>query len=100
MSARVITVVDAKVDPAREGEFLDGYRRMAEGPRPEGLLHSELLRGQDGSWRIETTWRDLDTIKAARSSGARPAALDLVERVGAQHTHSWYTLEQSHEFSG
>lgn len=97
MGAFVVTAVDATVDPAREAEFLEGYRQMIDADKPEGLVRSELLRGQGGAWRIQTTWRDLDTLLANRTSGKRPAALDLLERVGAEHSHTWFTVEQSYE---
>ena len=92
----VVTIVDAIVDPAREADLLDGYRQMNAQPKPDALLRSELLRGQEGAWRIQTTWRDMDALVAARKSGLRPAALELIERIGAEHTHAWYTMEQSY----
>ncbi|MEI6362551.1 MAG: antibiotic biosynthesis monooxygenase [Actinomycetes bacterium] len=97
MAARVVTVVDARVDPARDAELIAGYQSMNEGARLDGLLRSELLRGQDGIWRIQSTWRDMDALAALRSSGVRPAALDLFESVEAQHSHGWFTVEQAYE---
>jgi hypothetical protein len=91
----VVTAIDITVDPAREADLLDGYRQMVAGPRPEGLVSSELLRGQEGAWRIQTTWRDLDTLRAARTSGARPAAADLLDRIGIDHTHTWFVVEDA-----
>jgi heme-degrading monooxygenase HmoA len=93
---RIVTVVDAVVDEAREAELVEGYQRMAEGDRPEGILRSELLRGQGGSWRILTTWQDMDALMAVRKSGYPPAAQELLKGVGAQQvSHDWYTVEQS-----
>lgn len=84
----VVTAVDAIVPSEREAELLEGFRRMTASRHPDGLLRTELLRGQDGHWRIQTTWRDLDTIKALRAAGEPPAAQDLLESVGATpHTH-------------
>ncbi len=97
MSSPIVTVVDARLDPAREAELLDGYRQMNEGVKPDGWLRSELLRGQDGAWRIQTLWRDLDSLIALRQSGVRPAALDLLERVGAEHSHGVFTVELGFE---
>jgi hypothetical protein len=97
MAARVVTVVDARVDAAREDDLMDGYRLMGEGGSPDGLLRTELLRGQEGMWRIQTTWRDMDALMALRSSGVRPAALDLLDSVDAEHSHAWFTVEQAYE---
>ena len=97
MSSPIVTVVDATVDPAREAELLEGYRQMNEDVKPDGWMRSELLRGQDGAWRIQTTWRDREAVIALRQSGVRPAALDLLERVGAEHSHGVYTVELSYQ---
>jgi hypothetical protein len=96
MGDQVVTVVDAQVDPAREDDLLDGYRRLNESEQPLGLVRSELLRGQGGYWRIQTTWQDLEALMALRSTGRPPAALELFESVGAEHTHAWFTVEQSY----
>ena len=92
---RIVTAVDAVVAPEREAELLDGFQQLTESARPEGLLSSVLLRGQEGRWRIETTWRDLETLKALRASGDRPAAADPVEQVGATHSHDVFSVERT-----
>jgi hypothetical protein len=94
---RLITSVSAVVDPSRETELITGFRELVTGPAPEGLLRSELLRGQDGTWRIQSLWRDREGLLAARKSGEPPAALELFRRVGADHTHDVFTVEVSHE---
>jgi hypothetical protein len=96
MSATIITTVDATIDPARDHELIEGFRRMNEGHRPEGLLRSELLRGQDGTWRLQTMWRDRESLMAVRNSGNRPAALALLESLGATHHHAVFVMEQSY----
>ena len=97
MSAPLVTTIDAKVQSEREQELLNGFRRMNEGDKPAGLLRSELLRGQDGAWRIQTTWRDMDALMALRNSGEPPAALALLDRIGAEHSHAVFTVEQSYD---
>ena len=97
MSTHVITVVDATIDPARETDLLAGFRALNEGERPAGLLRSQLLRGQDGAWRIETTWDSMEALMELRRAGRPPAALALLEGLGAEHTHAWFTVEQSDE---
>ncbi|MGV1003323.1 MAG: hypothetical protein ACOYEV_00865 [Candidatus Nanopelagicales bacterium] len=80
----VITAVSALVDPAREEELISGFRSIVEQVRPAGLIRSELLRGQEGRWLIQTLWSDLETLRGLRAAGGRPAAQDLFDRVGAQ----------------
>ncbi len=96
MGAEVVTAVDATVDPEREQDLLDGYRQMQEAPKPDGLLRSELLRGQGGLWRIQTTWRDRDALIAVRQSGRPPAALELLDRIGSEHSHGVFAVEESY----
>jgi hypothetical protein len=96
MGTPVVTTVDAKVDAALESDLLEGFRLMNEAGRPEGLVRTELLRGQDDAWRISTTWRDFDSLMALRRSGGTHAAVELFERVGAEHSHTWFAVEQSY----
>jgi hypothetical protein len=93
MSSSVVTTTDATIASNREAELLEGYRRMLLADQPDGMLRSELLRGQSGAWRIQTTWRDMVALQAVRDSGAAPAALALLDSVGAEHTHSWFIVE-------
>ncbi len=92
---RVVTVVDASIDPDRVADLLAGFEALVAGPTPDALVSSQLLRGADGTWRIETVWRDLDSLKALRSSGEAPSALALLDRLGAEHTHGFFTVERS-----
>ncbi len=96
MSATVITTIDTTIQPEREQELRDGFRQLNDGPKPDGLVRSELLRGQGGAWRLQTTWRGLDALLAVRNSGEPPAALALLDRLGAEHSHAVFTVEQSH----
>jgi hypothetical protein len=80
MTTRVVTIIDANVASDREQ-----------------MLRSELLRGQNGAWRIQTVWRDAEALMAVRNSGEPPAALALLDRLGAEHSHAVFTVEQSHD---
>jgi hypothetical protein len=64
--------------------------------KPDGLVRSELLWGQGGTWRLQTTWRDRGRPPALRDSGEPPAALALLDRLGAEDSHAVFTVEQSH----
>ena len=94
MSPRnIVTAVDAVVPRNREAELVEGFRRLGQVGAPDGLLRTELMRGQEGRWRIQTTWRDRDALMALRASGEPPAALRLLDSVGATHTHTVFTIE-------
>jgi len=86
-SEPVLTVITAAVEASREAELLDGFRRLLAGPLPDGVLRTELLRGREGTWRVETLWRDRGALESVRSGGDPPAALELFREVGADHTH-------------
>jgi hypothetical protein len=93
MSEQVVTIVSGRVEPDREAELIAGFEALAAFARPEGLIRSELQNGSDGTWRIETLWRDLDTLRELRLRGEPPAALALFERVGAEHSHRFMTVK-------
>jgi len=97
-TAKILTSVTAVVPAEREAAFLHGYRSMLDAPKPDGLLRSALLRGQNGTWLIQTLWRDRDAIAGARDpSKSLPPALALCEQVGATHSHEVLTVEDEYE---
>src|SRR5215213_6178639 len=67
MADQVLTEVSAVVAAERVDALRAAYRQLANEPLPEGLLRSELLRGLDGRWRIQTLWRDRAAIAALRA---------------------------------
>lgn len=96
MKEAVVTTIDATVQTEREQDLLAGFVEMIQALKPDGLLRTELLRGQAGAWRIQTTWRDRDALMAVRNSGMPPAALALLDRLGAEHSHGVFSVEQSY----
>ncbi|WP_306913165.1 MULTISPECIES: hypothetical protein [unclassified Arthrobacter] len=97
MSTPVVTAIDTTIKAEREQELLDGFSQLFTGQKPDGLIRAELLRGQGGAWRLQTTWRDLDAIMVLRNSGETPAALALLDRLGAEHSHAVFTVVQTHD---
>jgi hypothetical protein len=95
MDEQILTSVSAAVDPIRDGELVEGFNALLGGALPDGLVRTELLRGQDGTWRIQSLWRDRAALMTARETGERPAALVLFERVGAEHAHEVLTVAAS-----
>jgi hypothetical protein len=92
---QILTSVSAEVDLSSNSELVDGFSALVGGALPDGLVRTELLRGQDGTWRIQSLWRDRAALMAAREAGERPAALVLFERMGAQHAHEVSTVVAS-----
>jgi hypothetical protein len=93
--SELVTAAEGAVPPEREQELVDGFRDLVAPPLPDGLLRSELLRGQDGRWRIETRWRDREAIMAVRASGGGPAAQALFESLGVKPSHEFFVVEQT-----
>lgn len=84
MTGQVLTEVSAVVAQEREAELLAGYRALTAGSLPDGLVRTELLRGADGRWRIQTLWRDHAALDAVRAAPEPPAAPRLFRAVGAE----------------
>jgi len=97
VSPLVVTATDAKIDSAREAELVAGFRAINDSEVPDGVVRTELLRGQNDLWRIQTTWRDLDSVRAVRASGKPPAMQNLLESLGAEATHDFFVIEASYE---
>ncbi len=89
----MLTVADATVAEDRVAELVEGFRAMVGEGLPEGLLRTELLRGRDGRWRVQSLWRERADLDALRSSGKPPAALELFRSVGSEHTHDVFFVE-------
>jgi len=62
---RVITSIDAQIDPGREH-----------------LSARCCCAGKGGAWRIETTWRDFDALMAVRSNSRKPDHAWVNAKVG------------------
>jgi hypothetical protein len=94
----VLVAITADVPAGSEEDFVQGFRDLASGPAPPGMKRTELLRLREGGWRIQTLWESLDALLALRQSGTPPAALQLLDRIGAEHSHEVLFVEQSFEF--
>jgi quinol monooxygenase YgiN len=94
----ILTAVSAHVEGGRGDELVEAFERLAEGPRPDGLLRSELLRARDGRWVVQTLWRDRQSLDAMRATTDAPAAPQLFLDVGAEPTLE--VLEVAADLSG
>ncbi|KIQ61882.1 hypothetical protein TR51_21830 [Kitasatospora griseola] len=85
-SGRILTEVGAVVPADRRAALESAYRRLVDGPLPDGLLHTRLLRAEGGHWRIQTLWRDRAALDAMRAQPEPPAAPRLFREAGAEPT--------------
>jgi hypothetical protein len=83
MANQILTEVSARV-PETAGDVRAEFARLLEAPLPDGLLRTELLRGGDDEWRIQSLWRDQAALDAMRSGSEPPAAPALFKRLGAE----------------
>lgn len=84
MSSPVLTVVSATVSQERQMRLVEGFNGLLTHGFPDGLLRTELLRGPDDLWRIQTLWRDRAALDAMRAALEPPAAPALFREVGAE----------------
>ncbi|HET6877941.1 MAG TPA: hypothetical protein VFH38_10465 [Jatrophihabitans sp.] len=83
MAEEILTEVSAHV-PDASGNVAAEFGRLLTAPLPDGLLRTELLRGSDDEWRIQSLWRDQAALDAMRSGPEPPAAPALFKRLGAE----------------
>ncbi|HKT55486.1 MAG TPA: antibiotic biosynthesis monooxygenase [Microbacterium sp.] len=99
MSAQILTEVSAVVTEDREADLVAGFSALLSQELPDGLLRTELLRGADGAWRIQSLWRDRDALEAMRASPEPPAAPTLFRSVGADPTLSILVVAEGRRFA-
>ena len=58
VSGEILTEVSAVVASDRVVDLLDRFHRLLEHAMPDGLLRTELLRGDADTWRVQSLWRD------------------------------------------
>ena len=79
----VLTEVRATVEASQWEALVAAFEQLLAGPRPDGLLRTELLQAGD-EWRIQSLWRDREALAAMRSSTEEPAAPKLFRELGAR----------------
>ena len=84
MSSPVLTVVAATVEEDAHDHVVRGFRELLTGSMPDGLIRTELLRGPEGRWCIQTLWRDQAALDAMRAGPEPPAAPALFRTVGSE----------------
>ena len=96
MNRRILTVVSATVDTNREAELVAGFRSLLVDSVPDGLLHTQLLKGANGGWQIQTLWRDRAALEKMRAASEPPAAPRLFRSVGAEPMLQIFELMVEH----
>ena len=99
MNPRILTVVSAMVDAGRESELLTGFHSLVGAPVPDGLLRTQLLRGDGGDWQIQSLWTDRDALDRMRAGSEPPAAPQLFRSVGADPSLRIFEVTVEHGFS-
>ncbi|MGZ0151682.1 antibiotic biosynthesis monooxygenase [Kribbella sp. WER1] len=90
----ILTEVSATIEPDRVPELLEGFRKLAHEPRPDGLLQSRLVQQDDTHWRIQTLWRDHAALDAMRAGSEPPAAPRLFAALGAEPALTVLTVHE------
>jgi DNA-binding response OmpR family regulator len=87
----IVTVVEGRVPEERSGVFQAAYATLLTMPIPNGLITTQLLRdmGDSEAWRIETVWRDRESIDAMRAQGT-PLAVKLFRDAGVEPSVSLF----------
>jgi hypothetical protein len=80
----VMAEVNVRVAAKHEARLIAAYHRLIAQPLPDGLLQTELLRGEDGRWRIQTLWRDRVAMDVMRAASGGPTAPRLFRELSAE----------------
>lgn len=80
----ILTEVTASLPDDRADEVEAAFAAILSGPIPAGLVRTELLRGPEGRWRIQSLWRDTAALDAMRSLPDPPAAPTMFRTLGVE----------------
>ncbi|MFJ1702766.1 antibiotic biosynthesis monooxygenase [Kitasatospora sp. NPDC088346] len=95
MSEQVLSEVSGRIAEDREAGFVTAYRALVAGELPDGLLRTELLRGPDRHWRVQSLWRDLAALEAVRADPKMAAAPRLFREAGSEPDLAVFALMTS-----
>jgi len=81
----LLTVLEARVAPDREGALQQAYDDATHESVPPGLVRSTLLRVANDRtlWRIETLWRSREALETMRGTGT-PRGIQIFRAAGAE----------------
>jgi len=91
MTENICSVTSATVPPESEAAIAEAYR-MATSTLPHMVLHTVLVKGEAGDWRIITLWRSRKQLEEYRRSVDTPAAVKIFRDAGAEPTVRVYEV--------
>jgi quinol monooxygenase YgiN len=89
----ILTMLEARVAPAREAALQAAYRDAAQDVLPRGLVRSTLVRSSNDRtmWRIETLWESREALDAMRGTGT-PRGVLIFRAAEAEPTFSAFEV--------
>jgi heme-degrading monooxygenase HmoA len=100
MPHKILTEVTAVLAEDRAVDVVSAFDELLRRPTPDGLLRTELLRGQGGQWRIQSLWRDREAVDAMRAGSDPPAAPALFRQLGADPTLNVFEVRSTYDVLG
>ena len=90
----VLTVLEANVEPGREGDLQRSFREAADSPIPPFILGSRLVRSlaDPTLWRVMTEFASMADLEAMRATGETPRGVVMFNEAGAQPTLALYEI--------
>jgi heme-degrading monooxygenase HmoA len=81
----VITILQARVAPEKEGALEQEYRQRI-GQLEAGIVQTFLLRDarDPAQWQIATVWRSREALDEMRKSGQTPVGVLIFRQAGAE----------------
>lgn len=98
MRPRVVTAIDARATHSARRSCSTGTGRRTTASSPWAFCARSSCAGSVAPGRFrDDVGRDFDALMPVRKTGRPPAALELLDRLGAEQSHEVFTVEQSHE---
>jgi hypothetical protein len=90
----VMSIVRGVVPLASIDELASNYRQAAAS-RPDTIITTSLLVGDQGTVAIATVWRDRAALETMRDSGEEPLARRLIREAGGQPVAEFFEVRAS-----
>ena len=85
MDKRVLSIVEATVNPDNWSSLVEEYEQVERSSLPQAVLNAYLSQDktEPSLWRIVTVWESFDAMTEYRKSVAIPIWLQVFENAGA-----------------
>ncbi len=86
MDSKILTIVQAEVEPARWEGLMSEFEHVDKNDVPSGVLNAYLVQDnkEKALWRIVTIWESLEAITEYRKSIETPIWLQIFQNAGAK----------------